>query len=87
MLHRRHRWRRRSASSLRFLWVGRSRMRRGSRAEAAPAIIGAGVPADVAAPDAAAWPATGALAAAGGVADPEAEAGVTFVAAGGGAGA
>ncbi len=55
--------------------------------EAAPAIIGAGVPADVAAPDAAAWPATGALAAAGGVAEPEADAGVTLVAAGGGAGA
>ena len=52
-----------------------------------PAIIGAGVPADVAAPGAAAWPVTGVLAAAGGGAEPEADAGVTLVAAGGGAGA
>jgi len=51
-----------------------------------PAIIGAGVPPDAAALAAAECPATGALGAAGGRAEPEADAGVTLAAAGGGAG-
>lgn len=52
-----------------------------------PAIIGPGVPADAAAPGtAAACPATGVLAAAGSGAEPEADVGVTSVAAGGGIG-
>src|SRR3954452_21446155 len=50
-----------------------------------PAIIGAGVPEDAAALAAVECPATGALGAAGGRAEPEADAGVTLAAAGGGA--
>jgi hypothetical protein len=53
----------------------------------APAIIGAGVPADAAGAAGALWLATGVVAAAGGGADPEAAVGVTLVAAWGGAGA
>ncbi len=84
-LHRRHRWRdgRRRRTAPRQVRSVCGEVPGGG----GPAIIGPGVPADAAAPGAAVWPATGVLGAAGGGAEPEADAGVTFAAAGGGAGA